>query len=288
MITKKSRTIENIGDVKNIHPFFKHRIKRFLAYLYSKCKNKDKTVNDIRILYYHSIGNEYEWSILPEQFEKQMKYIADNYKVISLCSLISNEMKLFPSRKKVVIITFDDGWEDNYTHAFPILKHHGFHATFFVTTKLITKEVYIKNKETMEPLTVKQILEMDNNGMDFGSHTCSHPNLCQIDLDSVKYELSQSKETLEKILGCEVDTFCYPLGLYNSKIIELVKNAGYQLAVATSWGGFNSKTNRFILPRIRIESKDQIQDFIDKIEGNWDFVRIIQLIKYKINNCVSF
>jgi len=211
-----------------------------------------------------------------------MEYIANNCNVISLDSVISDPLKTDLSRNKRVAITFDDGWEDNYSCAFSILKHYGLSATFFIITELITEEIHQKNREEMKPLTIDQIIEMNLNGMNFGSHTCTHPNLCEIDLDCVRHELLYSKEMLEEVLGFPVDTFCYPFGCFNSKIIELLKNTGYKLACATSWGGCDREVNPFALPRIRIDAQDQIQDFIDKIEGDWDYIRAIKFVRDKM------
>ena len=124
----------------------------------------------VPIIMYHSIDNPHHLSgivVSPHNFRKQLKFFKKHkYNVISLDMLVAalKEKKRLP--KKSVVITFDDGYEDNYTNAFPILKEFGFPATIFVITDLISTED--------EYLTWDQLREMEKHGITIGSHTLDH------------------------------------------------------------------------------------------------------------------
>lgn len=142
---------------------------------------------------YHSIDYEKgnELRVPKEQFKEQMKYLKDNgYTTLTLNELYNFLEKNKPIPEKSIVITLDDGYVDNYTNAYPILKELGFNATVFVITSNIDKD-----KRT---LTSKQIKEMDEAGIQIASHTYNHDKLDDLSYEKQLQTMKKSKDDLEK------------------------------------------------------------------------------------------
>lgn len=223
-------------------------------------KNKINSNIKIPILMYHSIDYEKGNSLrVPkEDFYLQMKYIKENgYTSISfddLYDFLSGKRK---APKKPIAITFDDGYEDNYVNAYPILKEFGFKATIFAITNEIDKNnAYIKSK---------QIQEMINNGISVESHTLDHNDLASLSYKAQYEILKKAREDLEAMEGKKIKYLAYPSGRYNSFTERAARDAGYIMAVTTK-PGFASGSNGYLfLHRVRINSGRSFQDFIKSI-----------------------
>ncbi|HUS87780.1 MAG TPA: polysaccharide deacetylase family protein, partial [Desulfosporosinus sp.] len=174
----------------------------------------------VPILYYHSVmqenGNEVRMP--PEQFEAQMDFLKDQgYQSVTLEQLYLAFYKGGGLPAKPFVITLDDGYEDNYSTAFPILKKHGFTATVFMVTSYINGEGF---------MSWPQLKELVANGWEIEGHTTSHPYLTKMDSPTVLSELHLSKELLEKELGRPVDFFAYPYGDLNANVVQALKDTG--------------------------------------------------------------
>lgn len=204
------------------------------------------------------------------KFESQMRFLKHyRYNVITLEQLggLIREGKKIPFR--TVVITFDDGYMDNYTYAFPVLKKYGLPATVF----LIVDEV---ERPLGDRLGWKQIQKMQDSGLvTFGSHTVTHPWLPEVKSEvALRYEIFNSKSILEEKLKRQVNCFSYPGGRFNEHIKDLVARAGYKLAVATSPGKRYSKNDLFLLKRTRISPKDgNLFFFLVKTSGYYGFAK---------------
>jgi peptidoglycan/xylan/chitin deacetylase (PgdA/CDA1 family) len=215
---------------------------------------------DLVILAYHSICDVRDDSINvhPKSFIWQIGYyLKKGYRSIDLDDLIIGD---FEKKEKLLLITFDDGYENNYSVAFPILKKFNLKAHIFLTVNLIdTKEILwwdvsktkYKQKNLFRILNWNQIFEMKNYGIKFGSHTLNHPKLTEISTSEVRFEVNKSREILSDKLGVDIDSFCYPHGDYNKEVLETVKKAGYKNAVVTS-GNDNNYEGNYCLERIGI------------------------------------
>jgi len=120
---------------------------------------------------------------------------------------------------------------------------------------------------------------MSEYGVEFGSHTYSHPNLAKIDLDKAKEELIISKDMIEAQIKREVKFLAYPWGqlhYFNPKIVSIVSQAGYNLACSILWGKITKRSSIFALPRIRIDPWDRLEGFKSKILGDWDYIKYFQ------------
>lgn len=189
------------------------------------------------ILMYHSVGEPLgKKSLLNVSegvFQRQMSFLHDDgYHVVSLldlADLISHNKKV---PFKTVVITFDDGFENNYTRAYPILKKYNFPATIFVITGYIGRQKEMLGHR-YEFLNKEMLLELSEGGLvTIGSHTKNHPYLSDCkNADEFYDEISGSKKYLEDILKKPVETFAYPVGGYNENVVKCVKDAGYRIAV---------------------------------------------------------
>ncbi|EJO5346145.1 polysaccharide deacetylase family protein [Clostridium botulinum] len=214
----------------------------------------------IPVLMYHSVDYEKgnELRLPKEEFKKQMKYLKNNgYTTLTLKELYSFLQKNKPIPKKSVVITLDDGYVDNYTNAYPILKELGIKATIFIVTSNIDK-----NEET---LTSKQIKEMDQYGIEIGSHTYNHDKLDELSYEKQLETMKKSKNDLEKILNHKVDFIAYPYGKWNKDTIKAAKAAGYKMAFTTDGRWSNKENGIYSLDRVYISSLRDMKNFKERI-----------------------
>jgi len=214
----------------------------------------------IPVLMYHSIDYEKgnELRLPKEQFKEQMKYLKDNgYTTLTLNELYNFLEKNKPIPEKSIVITLDDGYVDNYTNAYPILKELGLNATVFVVTSNIDKD-----KRT---LTSEQIKEMDEAGIQIASHTYNHDKLDDLPYEKQLQTMKKSKDDLEKILNHKVDFIAYPYGKWNEESIKAAKDARYKMAFTTQGGWSNKQDGIYTLNRVYISSLKGIDNFKDRI-----------------------
>ncbi len=287
--------------------------------------------NLLYILAYHRIfplpGKDYPFSegtisATPEEFDKQMKFVSKNFSVINFERLSNAISSGKPLPKNSLIITFDDGYADNYEIAWEILKKYGLTATIFLATSFVEssnlfwfdKLSYIikrfsggsinfgkyvfetgnKNREMIResvmlifrsvsekervklysylekqcnvsipsehialarPLSWDQILEMSDGGIEFGSHTVSHPFLSNLTKSEMMYELLESKNFIEQQLGKEIKSIAYPFGSYDHRVMNCAKNCGYQFGISYEHNVKKfDENNLFNIPRIHVET----------------------------------
>lgn len=212
--------------------------------------------NYVPVLMYHSIDYEKgnELRVPKELFKKHMKYLKDNgYTTITMNEFYKfiNDNKPVP--RKSVVITFDDGYKDNYVNAYPILKEFGFKATIFVITSNIDKE--------KRCLSSAEIKEMNENGIDIESHTVNHDKLAKLSYDKQMQTLKASKDSLEKILNKKEEYIAYPYGSWNENTINAVKSSGYKLAFVTESGWSNKNQGVYTLHRVYISANHDVNEF---------------------------
>lgn len=144
-----------------------------------------------------------------------------------------------------VALTFDDGYEDFYTDALPILQKYGWHATLYIITGKVGLGTY---------LTWDQIKTLDHLGFEIGAHTVDHRDLATQTPDAQYHEIFDSKATLQSELAHPVTAFCYPSGRYDAVTLSLVRQAGYTSATTTTAGiAKRANFDPFQLPRLRIQ-----------------------------------
>ena len=217
----------------------------------AKWKTYDEPVQ-IPILMYHAVhvmdpseASNANLIVDPDLFEAQIKALANaGYYFLTPKEAYKAFTENALPAKKVVWLTFDDGNEDFYTIAYPILKKYKAKATNNVITGFV-------KKGNAGNLTVKQMKEMMAHGMSFQSHTVNHPDLSATDKATQKVELTDSIDFLENKLNTKVNTIAYPSGRYNQTTLDLAKKT-YKLGLTTNEGLASAKDGLLSLNRVRI------------------------------------
>jgi peptidoglycan/xylan/chitin deacetylase (PgdA/CDA1 family) len=216
-------------------------------------KFKNPETLKVPILMYHRVNNTLisgdpaaaSLTVPTVNFESQLMFLkSQGFESVSLERLYRafyNNEALPP---KPVILTFDDGYEDNYVYALPLLKKYNLTATFFISTGF--------SDQSPNYLTKSQIKEMSDLGMSIESHTINHPNLVAIPQNKLQVELSASKKTLEEITGRDVFFLAYPYGSYSAEVVTATKKAGYLMAVTINAGHIQSEAKPYELHRERM------------------------------------
>lgn len=220
-------------------------------------QSKQGSESRIPILAYHSIDTSGSViSTTPEKFRSQMQYLAkDSFNVISLGEVTKCicEKRPFPPRS--VAITFDDGYKNVYDVAYPLLKKFGFKATVFLVAGYCGRSNQWKGQPkgipTLDLLDWDEIIEMANDGMEFGAHTMSHPSLSGLTFEQAAREISDSKSTIQRCLDKDVLFFAYPYGHQSQEIKRLVKDEFYS-ACSTELDFVTLSSDIHSLPRIEM------------------------------------
>ena len=216
---------------------------------------QDLPVDGIPVLMYHSISNKPGniFCVPAQQFLKEMAWLySHGYNTISmdeLCDAINNGS---PLKEKPIMISFDDGYEDNYDVAFPILKQFGYTATFFLVSDFVAPGW----------LTWQELKELSDAGNSIESHTASHRDLRTLTSNEQRKELLKSKQLIESKLGTRVRAISYPFGGYNEKTLSLLQSLGYELAFTSKHGRVYNNDIRFKLKRIGVDGGMPLNKFI--------------------------
>lgn len=225
----------------------------------------------IYTIMYHRVSDNKSDSITvrAKEFEKQIRFFKNNYLCPDPRQLIDDfKTKRYEkiSKGDTILITFDDGYQDNFEFARPILKKYGFKALVFIVSGHIGKynDWNRKYKERIKHMSIKEIMEA-TDVFYYGCHTENHYNLLRLNNVDLKFEILESKKKLENILGYKVDAFSYPHGFYDKKVKNFVKN-NFTVAFSTYNKGKNF--NWIIDPHTvrRINPLDwEAQDFPDNM-----------------------
>lgn len=232
-----------------------------------KSKEEDRfkdlpLINDNRgvpVLYYHSIdpSESNEVILSPQKLKAQLQYIKDSgYTTLTMTELNDYISKHTPIPEKSIVITFDDGYKDNYTNAFPILKELDMKATIFVITSVIDDGYYLSKNE---------IKELSDYGIDIQSHTVKHLHLNTLSYEEQLQELKTSKETLEAITNKPVISVAYPFGDHDENTLKAAKASGYNLGFLTDKGLAKPTSQSISLNRIYVSSAYSMDTFKERL-----------------------
>lgn len=242
-----NRIIEN----KSINNYYQDEVFIIPKELNYKAPSREASL-EIPILMYHYVENVKDkkdtirigLNTPPRIFEEQLiTLLNSNYTPITqseIVMILSNRQKM---PQKPIAITFDDGYEDFYTVAFPILKRYKVKATIYVIVNFLDYPNY---------MTSKQLEEIaDSDLIEIGSHTLNHVYLKTANKKVVEKEISESKKKLESFIKKEVKSFAYPYGAFSEEAKEIVEKYGYQSAVSVIPGTKQSLSNIYFLYRLR-------------------------------------
>lgn len=224
--------------------------------------------NRVAVLMYHSVGrNNIPSTVSPENFAQQMAYLKEKRsQVISLANLADILEKKQPWPAQAVVLTFDDGYADNFTFAWPILQKYNFPATIFLTTGTVGGEKIKKTGERLPMLAWPEIAKMQKSGLiDFQPHTISHPRLSEISLGEAQKEISQSRAVIQERLGKEARFLAYPYGAYNQEVIDLLRQNDFRAALTVERGLVKRASSLFELPRLAMFLKTSLNQFKSKL-----------------------
>ncbi|MBN2238744.1 MAG: polysaccharide deacetylase family protein [Dehalococcoidales bacterium] len=263
----------------------------------------------VRVLCYHKIYDlprtktyMKSLNVSPAMFSRQMEHLFHKgYHVITLKDFADIRKKNREIPKNTLVISFDDGYSDNYLNAFPIMKRYNYPPTVFLVTDYIgdTKLfpfVALDDKLTADssrnfqywrPLTKEEILEMQEAGAEFGSHTRTHANLTALPVEAVSDELVKSKQYLEEFLGQPVVSFCYPYGAVSRAVRQRVAEAGYLCATGLSDELNTGETDLFDLHRTSVNGDESFFTFKRRISGAYDWVNRFWRIVAAVRNLVT-
>ena len=221
----------------------------------------------VMVLLYHRVCRASEdWELEgvdPVEFEKQLVYLKRHYHLITLDQFIDallNGFDRLPKKhgRRFVVVTFDDGYKDNFTNAYPLLKKYEVPATFYVSTGYV--DPIIDTSALDRPMARHTFMSWNDLHviandplMSIGAHTVTHPHLTNVSIDDVQNEMRSSKQTIEEKLGRSIATFAYPFGLerdFSPVIIDLARECGFTNAPTAIHGLNDATTSPFEIKRI--------------------------------------
>ncbi len=211
----------------------------------------------VPIYMYHWIkedtgGYEYpEMMVKPSELKKHFEYIANNSYDDLFVSEVSNVYKY----KKPIVLTFDDGWQDVYANAYPLAKEYNVKFSMYVIKDLVGTPGYC---------TEDELMEMKESGLvEIGSHTITHRKLASLTKDEIYNELSESKKYLKESLGIDTNVICYPSGSFNSSVVKIANELGYELGLAMDGGiYYSNKDSMMEMSRIFVTRSMSLGTFI--------------------------
>ncbi len=236
-------------------------------------------MNRAIVLMYHNIAGPPSGKaslglyVSPGMFIFQMWYLKTaGFKVVPLGEVLSF-IGGANSEDRLVALTFDDGYQNFYENAYPVLRRYRYPSTVFLVSDLIGGE----NGWEEEPRMGRQKLlgrgaihEMKKEGVVFGSHSRTHPFLSRLSPEALKAEISGSKSSLEAELQLPVDYFCYPYGDYDLRTVGMVKEAGYTLAVTTKRGLVHEGSDPYEIRRSFIRGNTNPFLFLLRLHSSYE------------------
>lgn len=221
----------------------------------------------VPILMYHYVSVppsgdrvRYNLTVTPEDFATQMTYLAVNgYRPITLAQLTNHLLDGAPLPDRPIVLTFDDGYADNYDHAVPVLGRLGFTATFFVITGFV-------DAGRAGYMSWDQLADLAAAGMEIGAHSIDHPDLRGRSLRLQFAEVAAPKLAIETRLGIPVTSFAYPSGRFDATTVDVLRAAGYRAAATTAPGTWQFAGSPYQLARVRVPGGGTIRAFHAALE----------------------
>lgn len=252
----------------------------------------------IPILMYHSIADDVDDDVhpyfrtvtTPATFARQVAFLQQNgYHAITLTEAVNQLQGQAPLSGKSVVLTFDDGFRDFLTNAYPILEHARFRATVFVPSDYVGKP-FLNGRDCLSASDMRMLCKQ---GIEFGSHSVSHRKLVELTPPQLTHEVTTSKQTIEDITGQEVGLFSYPYRFpeedtrFTAGLATLLKAVGYRAGVTTVIGRSRPQDDPRFLPRLPMNDCDDPQLLQAKLAGHYDWLHTAQLMRKKSRSLFS-
>lgn len=210
----------------------------------------DYKIYGVPVLNYHQVNDEKQSSLTVkvDEFHRQMAYLHDHgYHTITLDELYDYVEKGTALPDKPIVLTFDDGYIDNYNNVLPILKEYNMKATLFMISDAVNTDRF---------LSIDELHKMEAGGFDVQGHTNHHKVLTHVDFTQLPDEIGGGKTTLEAILGEPVRYLAYPGGFNNGIVQHVTKTSGYKMAFTVQPGTVKPGDNLYALPRLAVFEGD--------------------------------
>jgi peptidoglycan/xylan/chitin deacetylase (PgdA/CDA1 family) len=223
------------------------------------------------ILCYHGVGPSTTRTdpgflrVDPDAFSAQLELLLGaGFEFVTVAELAERGAGAEPP-PGLVALSFDDGMDDNHKHVLPILRERGLRATVYVITGLIGEpNPWMASGSGARMMTAAELQDLVQAGFEVGAHSVTHPDLSQLDFETCLREMTESRTTLENLLGTRVQTFAYPYCRYGPAALAAARAAGFAAAVTCEGRG---TWERYELARSMITGKDSLIAFVAKLSG---------------------
>ncbi len=229
------------------------------------------------VVYYHGLSKK---DI--ESFERQMAYLANHCHVVKASEI----MTASPDGVKVIVsVTFDDASVSSFENALPILKKYRLPAAIFVPTGNLGGSPRWALEESCPDadeiiMSKEQIAEVEKLGFEVFSHTVSHPYLTRIGDNELKFELNESRQTLEGIVGHDVSVLSYPHGDFDGKVCRAANEIGYRMGFTVEPDIISEATDALRVGRVKVLPSDGLFKFKLKVSGAYQIVSYLRRLKW--------
>jgi N-acetylglucosaminyldiphosphoundecaprenol N-acetyl-beta-D-mannosaminyltransferase len=241
----------------------------------------------LRVLTYHRCGfaRRDPFCVSPDEFARQMRFLAENNLAISLEELEDILARRKPLRDGAVMVTADDGLRSVLTEMLPVWRHYRIPAVVFVSPALVPErnanpcrrqrpDADAREPWTTEPyMTWDELAELHRCGVAIGSHGLTHRSLGRLGPEELAAEVCQSRDILQSRLACKVAAFAYPYGTradFSPAAAKALSQAGYTIAFTSQHGAIGLGAEPLELPRIKIESGEGMWMFRSIVAGGLD------------------
>jgi peptidoglycan/xylan/chitin deacetylase (PgdA/CDA1 family) len=248
------------------------------------------------ILTYHGVTPNAQKNCVPvKMFGEHLVFLMNNYKIISLNQFLEIiESEQLPD-EGLVVLTFDDAYENFRQYAYPLLQKFNIPATLYVPANLIGGyNSWDYNNGTSYPymkiMNSEDLLTLDSSLIELGSHSSHHYRLSQLNEQDLSEEIEGSKRMLENLLKREFTLFAYPYGSlsdFDKRSVQMIKQANYRSAVTTHHGRFNFKDDFYCLFRISVFDDDTADDLRNKLEGYYDWLVWKEKLAFRLKQLVG-